>query len=141
MSQTGIVTKYCRRGPWGGAPTRWTVAYAGFSKGGPENLKIMKSKSKIFPLRISPVFGPKLGEDQKKRSSPRFCPFRVLKLSAQVTKRGGACRNFAYYSMLIILSWRPKRGEPWYHAPPKYAPAAGQFLQVCSKNIAILAPF
>ena len=31
----------------------------------------------------------------------------MLKPSAQVTK-GGACRNFAYYSMLIILSWRPK---------------------------------
>ena len=23
---------------------------------------------------------------------------------------GGACRNFAYYSMLIILSWQPKGG-------------------------------
>ena len=28
---------------------------------------------------------------------------------SQVTKRG-ACRNFAYYSMLIILSWQPQWG-------------------------------
>ena len=69
----------------------------------------MKTKSKISSLRISPVFGsklgedkekrsslklslvfgPKLGGDQKKRFSPRFCPFNVLKLSAQVTKGEG----------------------------------------------------
>ena len=33
-------------------------------------------------------------------------------------QKGGPCRNFAYYSMLNILSWRPKRGPrpnggPW----------------------------
>ena len=70
----------------------------------------MKTKRKIFPLKISPVVGLKLGEDQKKRSSlkfspvfgpklredlkkkgssPRFCPFLELKASAQVTKGGG----------------------------------------------------
>ena len=38
-----------------------------FEKGGPGNLKIMKTKSKISLLRISPFFGPKLGEDQKKK--------------------------------------------------------------------------
>ena len=85
---------------------------------------MMKTKSKISPLRISPVFRPNLGEDQKKkRSSPRFCPFRVLKLSAQVTN-GGPCRNFAYYVMLIILSWRPKRGGHGTMLPPEYAPAS-----------------
>ena len=91
-----------------------------------------EDEKKISPLRISPVFGPKLGEDQKKKSSLKFSPvfgpklreapqknkkfftqilsLCVLKLSAQVTRGGGACRNFAYYSMLIILSWRPKGG-------------------------------
>ena len=44
----------------------------------------------------------------------------VIKASAQLTK-GGPCRNFAYYSMLIILSWQPKGGGPWPNAPPKYA--------------------
>ena len=42
----------------------------------------MKTKSKISPLRISPVFGPKLGEDQKKvftqilslSCAQTFCP-------------------------------------------------------------------
>ena len=38
-------------------------------------------------------------------------------------QRGGQCRNFAYYSMLIIQSWQPKGGS-WLNAPPpKCAPA------------------
>ena len=45
-------------------------------------------------------------EKAKKRSLPTVF---VLKPSAQVTK-DGPCRNFAYYFMLIILSWRPKAG-------------------------------
>ena len=105
----------------------------------------MKTKSKISSLRISPIFGPKSGEDQKKisslkfspvfgakskkRSSIKFCPFRVLKLSAQVTKGGGACRNFACYSMLIIVSWRPKGGSMTL-CPPKYAPCSLLFALV-----------
>ena len=45
----------------------------------------------------------------------------MLKSASQLTK-GGPCRNFAYYSMLIILSWRPK--GPWPNGPPpKYSPA------------------
>ena len=111
----------------------WSVAHAGFLKGGggAGNLKIKKTKSKISPLRISPVFGsklgedqqssslkfssvfgPKLGEDQKiknKRSSPRFCPFVYSNFLPKL-QRVGPCRNFAYYSMLLILSWRPKGG-------------------------------
>ena len=65
----------------------------------------------IISLEISPIFRPKLGEDQKKgvppnlvrffcagqkqRVSPTIC---VLKFSPQLTKRkgGGAFRNFAY---------------------------------------------
>ena len=106
-----------------------------FERGeGAGNLKIMKTKRKISPLRISPFSCPKLGEDQKKKKKNRkkslkenslklvrflaqisvktkkkqiftqILSFCVLKLSAQVTKRGEACRNFAYYSMLITLS-------------------------------------
>ena len=80
----------------------------------------MKTKKKRSSLKFGPVFGPKLGAGQKQRSSPTVC---VLKPSAQVTKRG-PCRNFASYSMLIILSWRPKGGA-W--PPPKYAPDTNKF--------------
>ena len=33
----------------------------------------------------------------------------LIKTSAQLAK-GGLCRNFTYYYVLIILSWRPKGG-------------------------------
>ena len=81
----------------------------------------MKTKRKNSPLKFSPDFGPKLDEDQKKGLDSDLPGF-VLKLSAQITKGGGACRNFSYYSMLIILYWRPTGWGPWHHAPPKYAP-------------------
>ena len=66
-----------------------------FKKRRPENLKIMKTKSKISPLKFSPVFGPKLGEDQKKDLHPDSVLF--------------VCSNFL-----------PKlqRKGPWHHAPP-----------------------
>ena len=47
----------------------------------------MKTRRKKSPLRISPVFGPKLGEDQKKRLHSdlvRFGAKTLLKL-----QRGG----------------------------------------------------
>ena len=116
------------------------VAYAGFSKkGGPENLRIMKTRRKISPLRISPLFCPKLGEDQIKkkkglrsdlvcflaqnRLKPKKKKKKVfqsdfVRVYAQTFcpsyKRGGACRNFTCYFMLIILYWRPKGGD---HGP------------------------
>ena len=44
------------------------LAYAGFSKeGGPENLKTLKTKRKIFPRRISLFSCSKLGEDQTRK--------------------------------------------------------------------------
>ena len=55
-------------------------------------------KKKVFTQTIqnfSPVFGQKSA----------LATVSVLKPSAQVTK-GGPCYNFAYYSMVIILSWR-----------------------------------
>ena len=102
----------------------------------------MNTKRKNFPLIFSPVFGPKLGEDQeKKRSSLRFNPVFGPKLGEDQKKglhpdlvrfytqtfcpsyKGGACRNFAYYFMLIILYWRPKRRSYGTMTPPKYTPA------------------
>ena len=85
-----------------------TSVYKIFKGGGlPGNLRIMKTKRKISSLRISPFSCPKLGEDRKKKVISQILSVFVLKLSAQVTNRG-ACRNFAYYFMLIILHWRPK---------------------------------
>ena len=61
----------------------------------------------------------------KNRSLPRFCPFVCSNFLPKL-KRSWPCRNFAYYFMLIILSWRPKGGAmaPW--PPPQYAPASSQ---------------
>ena len=56
----------------------------------------------------------------------------MLKFSAQVTE-GGTCRNFAYYSMLIILYRRPKGGGHGTIAPPKYA--AGYEYVVCTEAL------
>ena len=64
----------------------------------------------IVSLKFSPIFRPKLGGDQKKRSSLKFSPISlgagqkqrsspticVLKAFAQLTKGGGPFRNFAY---------------------------------------------
>ena len=69
----------------------------------------MKTKRKISPLTISPFFCPKLGEEQKKSSSPRFCPLVCLNFLPKF-QRGKPCRNFPYYSMLIVLFWQPKGG-------------------------------
>ena len=88
--------------------------------------KFGEDQKKGSSLRFSPVFGPKLGEDQKKGFQSDFD-----RLCAQIFwqnyKGGGACRNFTYYSMPIILSWRPKGGSmaPW---PPKYAPGNNTLL-------------
>ena len=105
--------------------------------GGAENLRIMKTKRNKFPLRISPFSCPNLGEEQNKKkvfiqiqnyfppkirrksknknkknetSSLRICPFFFSNFLPWLQRRG-SCRNFAFYSMLIILSWRPKGGE------------------------------
>ena len=80
------------------------IIFKGGGGGGgvPGNLRIMKTKRKNSPLRINPFSCPKLGEDRKKKVISQILSVFVLKLSAQITNRG-ACRNFAYYSMLIIL--------------------------------------
>ena len=114
-----------------------------FRKGGrAENLKIIKTRRKISPFRISPFSCPKLGKDKKKglhsklvrfldqnwvktkkdRSLARFCPFVCSNFLPKL-QRGRPCCNFAYYSMLIILPWRPKGGGAMAPCPHlKYVP-------------------
>ena len=100
-----------------------SLAYAEFSKGGrgPGNLIIMKTRRKISPLRISPVFGPKLGEEQKKKVLTQILSVSVLKLSAQVTK-GLAMPQFCilFYANYTILATQREGMAPCPH--PKYAP-------------------
>ena len=110
--------------------------YAGFSKGGAGNLKIMKTKRKMSPFRISPLSCPKLGEDQKKKKGlhsklvwfwpkitqrpkkkvfTQILPFCVLKFSAQVTK-GGAMPQFCilfYFNYIILATQRGGAMAPW----------------------------
>ena len=83
----------------------------------------MKTKKKRSSLKFGPVFGPKLGEDQKKGLRPSFqCSNPLPKL-----QRGDPCRDFAYHSLLLILSWRPKGGA-WPNGPLcKYAPAETRY--------------
>ena len=68
-----------------------------------------KKKKERSSLKVSPVFGPKLSEDQKKRSSPTVF---VLKPSAQVTK-GGAMPQFCilFYANYTILA--VQKGGQW----------------------------
>ena len=100
-------------------------------RGGARNFRKFEKKKeqskKLFHLK-SVRFSAQNNVKSKKKSSlefsPIFCPklkiiclkhhrLYVLKPSLQLTKEG-PCRNFAYYSMLNILSWRPKRGGPWH---------------------------
>ena len=97
------------------------VAYAGFSKGWAGNLKIMKTKRKISPLRISPFSCPKLGEDPPKKGlhpdsvrlcAQTFCPIPKGR-EARHTLHTILCKS--YYS------GDPKGGMA--PCPPfKYAP-------------------
>ena len=81
----------------------------------------MKTKKKRFSLKFSPVFSPKFGQAQIKALRLSFVYSKLL----PNLQRGGPCRNFAYYSMLIILTWRPKGGAwPNGPSPPKYAPVS-----------------
>ena len=72
----------------------------------------VKTKKKRSSLKFSPVFGLKLGEGQKKG----LCPPFLCSNPRPNLQRKGPCCNFAYYFMLIILSWRPKGGA-WPNGP------------------------
>ena len=64
------------------------------------------------------MFAQTCVQAKNKRIKHTLC---VIKPSARLTKGEGACGNFAYYSMLIILSWPPKGGHGPID-PSKYAP-------------------
>ena len=92
-----------------------------------------EDQKKKYSLNFSRVFCPKLSENQKKGRHSNLVRFsaqiwmqaknkglRLLFVCSNLLpklQRGGACRNFAYCSVLIILSWRSK-GGPWPNAPP-----------------------
>ena len=99
--------------------------YAGFSKGGAGNLRILMIKRKVSLLRFSPVFGPKLGEDQKKKKqvSSQILSVYVLKLCAKLTKGGGVMPHFciSFYANYTFLATQ-KVGHGTI-PPPKHAPA------------------
>ena len=101
----------------------FTTSVRRIFKGGGGNLRIMKTKRNISPLRISPFSCPKLGEDKKKKVISQIFSVFVLKLSAQITNGGGMpqfCKLFyANYTILKTQRW-----WPWHHAPSKYAPGS-----------------
>ena len=103
---------------------------------------------KIFPPRISPFSCPKLVEDQKKRSSHKFSSVFGPKLGegqkkvfthrlwaqtfSQVTRGGGGMSQFCilFYANYTILA--TQRGGPWPNVPhPKYVPA---YIQIYPAN-------
>ena len=114
-----------------------------------KSLARVKTKNKRSSLKFSPVLCPKLGEDQKKKGLHSNLVQFLAQTWVQAKNKGlrlpfvcsnllpkfqkGACRNFAYYSMPIMLSWRPK-GGPWPNAPPKYAPATERLKAVSSNK-------
>ena len=83
---------------FGGGTKTWVggpVAYAGFRKGGGQKFQKIweqqRSESEIVPLKFSPIFRPKLGEEQKKtkktnRSSLKFIPIFRPKLGVEQKK-------------------------------------------------------
>ena len=86
----------------------------------------MKNKRKIFSLRISPFFCPKLRENKKKVFCQILSVF-VLKLSAQVTK-GGAMPQFYmlfYANYTILATQREGAMAPW---PPLNTPLSVSFV-------------
>ena len=103
-----------------------SVAYAGFWKGGAKLQKIweeQRSELEIVPLKIRPIFRPNLGEKQKKDFSLKLSQISsaMPRLVAQNVpsawsnfmpnlQRGGACLNFAYFSMQFCNPGDPKGG-------------------------------
>ena len=48
---------------------------------------------------------------------------------------GGACHSFAYFSLLYILSWRPKGGAMAQCSQPKHAPGTAYQCERHKKKI------
>ena len=83
-------------------------------------MRIMKTKRKISPFRISPFSCPKLGEDQKKkekRSLVRFVRFCAQTFCSSYKGEGGMPQFcILFYANYTLLT--SQRGGPWHHAPP-----------------------
>ena len=87
---------------------------------GAGNLRIMKIKRKISPLRISPFSCPKLGEDQKNKVFSQILSVFVLKLSAQVAKGGGGMPQFCilfYVNYTVLTTQRGGCTMPSLNTP------------------------
>ena len=126
------------------------VAFAGFSKGGGAgNLKIMKTKRKISPLRISPFSCPKLGEDQNKkgidsklvrfvaqnyvktkknRSLPRFCPFVCSNFLPKLQNVAMPQFYVLFHANCTILA--TQRGAMAPRPLPKYASVSPHVIKI-----------
>ena len=88
----------------------------------------MKTKKKGLQSNLVRFLAQNWVKAKKKVFAHRLC----AQAFSQVTRGGGgACRNFAYYSMLITLFWRPKWGAWPNGSPPKYAPA---YIQIDPAN-------
>ena len=96
-----------------------------FENNGDQKKKVSTQNQSVSLPNIR--WGPKKKE---KRSLLRFCPFLCSNFLPKLQRRG-PCRNFAYYSMLIILYWRLIGGGHGTVPPPplKYAPDC-----VCGKH-------
>ena len=100
-------------GNLGRRPIRWTI-FVIFQK----NSHFNAICSKFSTLKFRPVFGPNLLAGipfvcvcvLKPSAQLLRIPFVCSNLLPNLQKGGEPCRNFAYYSMQIILSWRPEEG-------------------------------
>ena len=105
-----------------------------FERGGPGNLRIVKTKKKISPLKISPFSRPKLGEDRKKRSSLKFKSGFWPKKKSSPSFFFFVCSNFLpklqrgghaalLHTNLCEVYPGDSKGGGVALCPPKYAPA------------------
>ena len=69
--------------------------------------KEQRSESEIVPLKFSPIFLPKSGEEQTKRSSLKFSPIFCPKLGEEQKKKNKKKRS----SLKFSKSFCPKLGE------------------------------
>ena len=103
----------------------------------------MKSKKKKSSLKFSATFSAQnQGEEQKKKKGlhsspkPRRNAQNIPKFDQTLCptcKKGGACLNFAYFSMQFCNLGTPKGGA-WHNAPPlKYAPGYSSGTDGCRK--------
>ena len=109
-----------------------------FERAGARKFKYNEDQKKIFfSLRFSPVFGPKLGEDQKKSFSLGFSPVLCPNFLPKLQTGGRAMPQFCIICYAnYILYWRPKGGA-WHHAPSKYAPITDKLNQIRLVNWAM----